>query len=303
MYFTGFSDEAGQAIDLQIKATKELGWKHIELRNTDGPVNVSDVSDAKFDEVLDKLGRAGISISCFGSAVANWAKDPLKEEDFQKSIQELERCIPRMKRAGTRYLRGMSFFADKSKPAPDKETEKTIFRKVGHLVKMCEDAGILYLHENCLNYGGLSSMHTLRLLDAVNSPSLRLIFDTGNPPGLWDRSSEEPWKKQDPFKFYKDVRKYIEYVHIKDGIFKEEGTGIFPDVTYTFPGEGNGKVREIVTDLLKTGYEGGFSIEPHLAVVFHDAKTQDALEDEKYRSYVEYGRRFMKLVEECRALT
>lgn len=164
MYYTGFADEAGQAIDIQIKATKELGWSHIELRATDSPLNVTDVSNEKFDEVLAKLTDAGISISCFGSAVANWQKDPLKEEDFTRSVEELERALPRMKKARTRYLRGMSFVALKDKPAPGPDIEKIIFTKIKKLVKMCEEVDILYLHENCLNYGGLSWKHTLRLL-------------------------------------------------------------------------------------------------------------------------------------------
>ena len=40
---------------------------------------------------------------------------------------------------------------------------------------------------------------------------------------------------------------------------------------YCYPGDGSGDVRAIMIDLLKTGYDGGFSIEPHVANVFHDA--------------------------------
>ena len=55
-----------------------------------------------------------------------------------------------------------------------------------------------------------------------------------------------------------------------------------------------------MADLLKRGYDGGFSIEPHLAVVYHDASIQTP-EAIKYANYVEYGRRFMKLVDEAKA--
>jgi hypothetical protein len=30
MYYSGFADEAGASIDVQIQATKELGWNFIE---------------------------------------------------------------------------------------------------------------------------------------------------------------------------------------------------------------------------------------------------------------------------------
>jgi hypothetical protein len=32
MIVTGIGDEAGNAIETQIAATKELGWKHLEMR-------------------------------------------------------------------------------------------------------------------------------------------------------------------------------------------------------------------------------------------------------------------------------
>ena len=75
---------------------------------------------------------------------------------------------------------------------------------------------------------------------------------------------------------------------------------IFPKTDYTFPGEGEGDVEKIVKDLLQNDYDGGFSIEPHLAVVFHD-DTMKAEDEVRYRNYVEYGRRFMKLVEKAQA--
>jgi len=35
MILTGIADEAGAAIDVQIKATKDLGWKSIEMRTVE----------------------------------------------------------------------------------------------------------------------------------------------------------------------------------------------------------------------------------------------------------------------------
>ena len=58
-------------------------------------------------------------------------------------------------------------------------------------------------------------------------------------------------------------------------------------------------MKRIVSDLLARGYDGGFSMEPHLAVVFHDESVQNEA-DVRYANYVEYGRRFMTLLEACR---
>ena len=54
-------------------------------------------------------------------------------------------------------------------------------------------------------------------------------------------------------------------------------------------------LKAIAKDLLANGYDGGISIEPHLAVVHHDPGIQ-APEDIKFANYFEYGRRFMQLV-------
>ena len=303
MYYTGFADEAGASIDTQIRATKELGWSYIEARNVDG-INLTDISEEKFDEVCAKLAEAGVRVNCFGSAIANWARDPRKEEDFQYSLQAMQRAIPRMRRLGTKMIRGMSFAIVKDEPPDSPELEKLIFEKVRRLVRLCEQAGVIYLHENCMNYGGLSYVHTLRLLEAVNSPNFKLVFDTGNPVGSDHHVGQPPYRKQSSWEFYCNVREFIHYVHIKDCMFVEETGGTFPRLKHTFPGEGHGDVKRIVRDLLANGYNksygsGGFSIEPHLDVVYHDASLT-SLDEIRYANYVEYGRRFMKLVEEAR---
>jgi sugar phosphate isomerase/epimerase len=297
MYYTGFADEAGASIDVQIQATQELGWSHIEARGVDG-VNLTDISDEQFEIVCDKLAAAQTGINCFGSAIANWSQDPRREEDFQRSVEALRRALPRMQRLGTPMLRAMSFAVVKDEEPDSPALEAIIFRQVRHLVRMCEEAGVLYLHENCMNYGGMSHEHTLRLLDAIRSPSLKLVFDTGNPVFTDRRLGPKPYRKQSSWEFYTHVREWIHYVHIKDGRYIRESGGIFPEVEYTFPGEGDGDVARIVGDLLQTGYDGGFSIEPHLAVVYHDHSVQSE-EEVRYRQYVEYGRRFMQLVQAC----
>ena len=78
MYLTGIADEAGALVDTQIRATRDLGWKHIEARMVEVPGfpagNIHDIPDAAFDVVVDKLADAGIQVSGFGSAIANWGK-------------------------------------------------------------------------------------------------------------------------------------------------------------------------------------------------------------------------------------
>ncbi len=300
MFLTGFADEAGASLTAQIKATKELGWKFIEARNIDGK-NLATLSDAEFDSVCAMLDEAGISINCFGSGVANWQKHPRSDEDFAKSKDELLAAIPRMHKLGIKMIRGMSFLTPEDEEPDSPELEKIIFAKVGELAAVCEDNGIIYGHENCMNYGGLSYKHALKLLDNIRSKAFRLIFDTGNPVFNYCRIGNAPYRLQSSWEFYKNVREFIAYVHIKDGTALPDGNyPKRPPCEYCWAGDGCGDVRAIVTDLRKTGYDGGFSMEPHVAAVFHEEQEEsESLDKIKYDSYVEYGRRFEKLLRDC----
>jgi len=293
MYLTGFADEAAVDIDGQIRATRELGWKNIESRNVGGK-QIHDISDAEFDVVVGKLKAAGVTINCFGSAIANWGKKI--DEPFDTSLAETQRAIPRMQRLGTKLVRIMSFAARKNadESDADDQMDEERFRRLRELVKRFSDAGIVPVHENCMNYGGMSWRHTLRMLEAV--PGLKLVFDTGNPIFTDDRAKPAPRPKQSAWEFYAKVREHVAYVHIKDGRWDAAAK----KSVFTYPGEGDGDVRRIVTDLLKRGYDGGISMEPHLAVVYHDASIQTP-EAIKYANYVDYGRRFMKLLDEVKA--
>ncbi len=287
MYLTGFADEAGKSIDVQIKATQELGWENIESRVVN-EANIHDIPDSEFDEACEKLEAAGVKINCFGSAVANWAKQIT--EPFDSSLEETRRAIPRMQRLGTKLIRVMSFAVLKDRELDDQMSAER-FARMRELQKMYADAGIQCVHENCMNYGGMGWTYTLEIIE--NVPGMKLVFDTGNPVFTDDRTKAKPYPKQSAWEFYDHVKEHIAYVHIKDGYWdKDEEKAVF-----THAEEGEGDVRRIVKDLLDNGYDGGISIEPHLAVVFHDASiTSDA--DIQYANYVEYGHRMMKLIED-----
>lgn len=283
MYLTGFADEAAQDIDRQIKATKELGWNAIESRNISG-TNIHDISDADFDVVYGKLEAAGVRINCFGSAIGNWAKNI--QDPFEPTLAEVERAIPRMQRLGTKLVRIMSY----SRCEGEEQYKEERFRRLREIVARFESAGLTPVHENCMNYGGMSADHTLELVE--NVPGLRLVFDTGNGPFNKDFStSDGRW--QNSWDFYSKVKQHVSYIHIKDTLSPvgEEKE------TYTMPGDGQGDVKAILVDLKNTGYDGGISIEPHLAAVFHDPSAVNSDTDKSYDLYLEYGRRLMELLD------
>ena len=292
MELSGIADEAGALIDVQIRATRELGWKNIEARNVEvaghPKANLHDLPDAAFEVVMEKLNQAGMRVHCFGSTIGNWAKSV--EDPFEITLGEVRRAIPRMQRLGTRFIRIMSY---KVREGED-QMEGERFRRLREITRMFLEAGLQPVHENCMNYGGMGWPFALQLIE--NVPGLQWVFDTANPIFNDDRSKPKPWPKQDPWEFYTHVKPWIVHVHIKDARWDP----LKNDADYRYPGEGDGAVRAVVRDLLAGGYDGCFSIEPHLAVVFHDASVKSS-DEVQYRSYVEYGKRLEKLIGEIRS--
>lgn len=276
MFFSGIADEAGQSLLTQIAAHQQLGWNQIELRAVDG-VNITQLSDEDFKRVAGLLGEAGIKISCFASAIANWGRKITG--DFQQDLDDLRQAGPRMRQVGTQFIRIMSYPND---GLPEKAYRVEVFRRLRELTHIAENEGVVLAHENCSGYGGRSGAHSLELLQELDSPAFKLIYDTGNPV----QHGVEAWP------FYQAVRGFITYVHIKDARHLPEGKHAI-----TMCGEGDGQVLEVIKDLLASGYDGGFSIEPHLAAMVHEGQQAGVGAIE---IYVAYGRRLVALIQQAR---
>jgi len=277
MYFTGISDEAGIAIEQQIAAHQALGWQHHELRGISGK-NLTDVDDDTFAHVVEAIEAAGMTVCCFASQLANWGR-PITT-DFAVDVEELTRAIPRMHRLGTKLIRCMSY--------PNKELSETawrdeVVRRLRELAHMAEDGGVTLVHENCDGWGGHSPEHTLELLERVGSPAFKLVFDTGNPVS----------HRQNALEYLRAVIDHVIHIHIKDGRPDGEKT------VFTYPGEGTADVPACLRLLIAHGYDGGYSIEPHIASIVHLGVTGEDREQALWDSYIEYGRRLMALYDQA----
>ncbi len=287
--YTGFTDEASNTIEGQIRAVKTLGWNYLELRAVNG-TNTHDLPDEEFAAVRSALEKAEIRVSCLGTNIANWGTSV--ENPFDDTLAILERAVRCGRQLKTTYARIMSYQVrtDENGAVLPDQMEEERFRRLRIVCDKLLENGITPVHENCFNYGGMSWKHTQKLLEAV--PGLKLAFDTGNPPLQYDYSRNGASHLQNSWEFYQNVKPAIAYVHIKDAVLEQE-TG---KELYHYPGQGAGDIQRILQDLLSSGYSGFCSIEPHMAVVYHDASAV-ASDEQRFTNFVEYGRRFMEIVQ------
>jgi len=286
MIISGFTDEVSDDLTLQIKALKELGWNHIDLRTVDGK-NVSSLSDDEFDLVHQELAENDIEISCFGSTIANWGRDANISLDLD--MAEMKQSIHHMQKAGVRFIRIMSYQID-SPVKLDSAHEAIVIENIGKIVRLAEENGVICLHENCETWGGQSYLHSLRLLERVNSPALKLVFDTGNPVSMRSIAGDSPYPYQDSLKFFQEVREHVAYLHIKDAKWVDN------KLHYTSPGEGLGNVEQILRLVSEHNMGIPISIEPHVAVVFHDPSVKASF-DERWNNFIDYGNQLVRMAE------
>jgi len=123
-----------------------------------------------------------------------------------------------------------------------------ILPKMKKLTERAAEKGIVLLHENEKEIYGDTAERCLEIVEYVNSPNLRLTFDPAN----FAQCNVEAFPHA-----YELLKKHIEYVHIKDAIFKSGN--VVP------AGLGDCKIPEMLKDLKLSGYKGFLSIEPHLA--------------------------------------
>lgn len=257
--FTGFTDEAERSLDGQISTLREVGWSAIELRLIDGK-NICDFTDEEWKRTWDRLQKEQIQVVGFGGQIGNWAR-PI-DSDFSLDIDELKRVAPRMRQAGTKFLRIMSYPNSESNPLSRSEWRIEAVRRLKELAKIAEGEGIILGHENCSGYGETPEGY-LDLVEAVNSPALQLIFDTGNN-SLHDNNTEVTWD------YYQKCREQITHVHIKCAKPGENGD----DFVTCYVDEDPVQER-ILKDLEATGYDGWLSIEPHIKAAIHAGQDVD----------------------------
>jgi len=136
------------------------------------------------------------------------------------------------------------------------------------------------LHENCHGWASQGYRQSIDMMTTVDSPALRLLFDTGNGLAYG----------YDGLAFLREVVELVEHVHVKDGRRDDDGGAVFG-----MPGEGTADLAGCVTTLEQHGYTGWYSIEPHVALIPHLGVSGDpAL---MRQAYVGYGRRLLNLLD------
>lgn len=236
---SGFSDEIDQNIDVQFAALNKMGISYFEPRGING-TNIADISDEQLEELKAKMKEYGIKASSIGSPIGKIGI----HDDFEKHLVVLRRVIYIAKALETRYIRIFSFYMRDEKPDVVRDE---VMKRMKAMTKVAEAEGVVLLHENEKGIYGDVAERCLEILEEVNSPNLRAVFDFANFVQCGQMTYPDAFEILKP---------YVEYIHIKDALF--ETGDVVP------PGDGDGQLETILGAFSE--YKGFLSLEPHLGV-------------------------------------
>lgn len=238
---SGFADEISPDLDEQCSVLRDLGVGCVEFRSA-WETNVLDLDDDQLEQARTTLNNNGLLVSSVGSPIGKVGV----HDDFDEHLRRFERALHVAKVFEAPYIRIFSFFIPEGDD-PDIHRDE-VLRRMTALAERADGHDVILLHENEKGIYGDTPRRCLDIVESVDSPRLRLAWDAANFVQCGVRPHSEG---------YASLRPKLEYVQIKDAML---ATGeVVP------AGDGDGELRETLRALSQDGFDGYFSLEPHLA--------------------------------------
>ena len=237
---SAFGDEIDDDIDTQLDVLGELDIRCLEMRTAWGK-KAAELNDLEIERLAMACRRRSIRVSCIGSRIG---KSPITEP-LGATLAELGRILDLAERLGTKLVRIFSF-----RPPVGREAEHVdeSLSRLKALAEVAAARGLVLVMENETGMVGDIPERCRTLLQGVDSPSLRFVWDIGNFPHCGvDRAVDRGWPL---------LGRYVAHVQVKDTRLA--------DRAMTVAGAGDGQALQLLGKLRDAGYRGFLALEPHL---------------------------------------
>lgn len=237
---SGFVDEIDDDFATQCQVASGLGLKYIEFRSAWG-TNVLDLDADQLAKVRQILSDQGLQVSSIGSPIGK-----IQITDHIGShLERMKHATDVAHRLQAPYVRLFSFFIPEGDD-PDLHRDEVItrMRTIAHLA---EQGQVIALHENESGTFGDIPRRCIDIAAAVDSPNLKLTWDSAN----YVQCGVRPFTDG-----YAGLRPHTVYLQIKDARAEDNSVVV--------AGAGDGEVVETIRALHDDGFDGFFSLEPHL---------------------------------------
>jgi sugar phosphate isomerase/epimerase len=251
IHLSAFADEISADLNEQIAVLRSENIHFIDLRGV-WNTNVLDLTDQQVAEIKQTLDAQGIGVSAIASPIG---KIPV-HASFEDHLQRFRRAIELAQFFQTPFIRIFSFYPPVSEGTASVENGSTdpatwrneVLSRLRELTRLARNANLILLHENEKDIYGDSIVRCTDLLQNINDPHFQAIFDPAN----FIQCKQTPYPDA-----FQALHPWLRYMHVKDAL---------ADGMVVAAGEGVARWPEIVQRLHADGYDGFFSLEPHLAL-------------------------------------
>jgi sugar phosphate isomerase/epimerase len=254
---TVITDELTQDFRQALNLADSIGLKTVEIRKIWNK-NIALFTDDDLQRMKKYLNKKNMKISVisspFGKCVlpnslwatnktASMSRNPNYNMSFFDRIVEIANFFD------TPYIRFFNFL--KMGPSSEKKWREMITLLKPYAQKAEKQKKILLLENESVAFSDTIA-NTIRFLDEINSPAVKLNLDPGNFFSVNQPTSPEAYKV-----FYD--RNWVQHMHIKDARNRLLNLHSVFDVV------GTGKInyKDLIQQALDNNYTGYFSLETH----------------------------------------
>ncbi|MHB8644561.1 MAG: sugar phosphate isomerase/epimerase family protein [Thermomicrobiales bacterium] len=239
---SAFGDEIAADLVEQLDVMQREGIPALEFRGAWGK-NILDLSDDEVRKAKRLLDARGMHVSAVASPIGKVKIT----DDFGAHLERYRRALVISAMLDVPRIRVFSFYIPAGEDAARYRT--AVMDRMLMLTDLAEEAGVTLWHENEKEIYGDIATRCADLHTTIRSPHLRAAFDPANFVQCGVRPMDEAWP------LLADVSTHI---HIKDAVMADG---------HVVPaGDGDGQVKELLHALVRRGYRGYLTLEPHLKV-------------------------------------
>ncbi len=243
---SAFADEISPDLQEQLAVLSGEQIHFLDLRGVQG-INVLDLTDQQVAAIREMLDEQHTGVAAIGSPIGKVAIDA----PFDEHLARFERALALARTLGTSFVRIFSFYpptraGGRGDPA---DWRDEVLQRLRELTERAKAANVTLLHENEKGIYGDTIPRCVDLLESINDPHFQAVFDPAN----FIQCQQTPYPDA-----YEALRPWLRYVHVKDA--RADGGVVAA-------GEGLARWPELLRCLRADGYDGFFSLEPHLAAV------------------------------------
>ena len=248
---SAFADEISADLDEQIVVLQSENIQYLDLRGAWG-INVLDLTDQQVMTIKQTLNKHNIGVACIASPLGKVSIT----SPFDEQMKKLERALELADIFQAPFIRIFSFYppvlsaedAESGEFVDPAEWRDEVHKRLTSMTEKARTANVTLLHENEKDIYGDTIARCVDLLKSIHDTHFQAAFDPAN----FIQCGQTPFPDA-----YEALRPWLSYVHVKDAL---------ADGNVVAAGEGESHWSDILQRLRKSGYDGFFSLEPHLAL-------------------------------------